>query len=159
MRYYLGLGSNLGDRKTNLARCRGLLDFEHIRMIQASRLYETEPVGLGDQPWFLNQVVEIESSLGPEDLLSCLKALEREMGRTPGRPGGPRLIDIDILLAGKTVVDLPELQVPHPRLPERNFVLQPLLELAPEAVHPVSGTTMRQLWAECKDASKVILYR
>ena len=159
MRYFLSLGSNLGDRETNLARCRDLLEREQIRIIQASQVYETEPVGRRDQPWFLNQAVEVDSALDPGDLLALLKALERETGRVPGRPGGPRLIDVDILLAGSALVNLPDLTVPHPRLPERRFVLRTLLDIAPDAVHPASGKTIRQLWDETEDPSKVVLYR
>lgn len=158
MRYHLGLGSNLGERKANLERCRELLERENIRIIRMSRLYETEPVGHRDQPWFLNQVLEVETFLDPENLLAKMKTLEREMGRLPGRSGEPRPIDLDILLAGETVLDVPNLSIPHPRLTERRFVLKPLLEIAPDAIHPVSGKSIRRLWDACGDSSKVILY-
>lgn len=126
--YHLGLGSNLGDRGANLdaaiAALRAL-----GRVPRLSRRYETAPVGYLAQPSFLNQVAELDCALEPRALLPELKRIERELGRTESFRNGPRLIDIDILLAGDVVIDDPVLRVPHPRLAERAFVLRPLAEL------------------------------
>jgi 2-amino-4-hydroxy-6-hydroxymethyldihydropteridine diphosphokinase len=149
MRYYLGLGSNLVDPRNNLARARRRLAANGIKILKTSSLYRTEPVGLSGQPWFLNQAVLVETSLSPWQLLRLAQRVESEMGRIPGPRNAPRVIDIDILLAGDTIVDTPSLTVPHPRLAERNFVLVPLAEIAPRAVHPLLKKTIRTL----RDAS------
>jgi 2-amino-4-hydroxy-6-hydroxymethyldihydropteridine diphosphokinase len=156
MRYYLGLGSNLGDPRRNLARARGRLAASGLRIRKTSSLYRTEPVGNIGQPWFLNQVVRIETDLSPWEILGLVKRLESEMGRTPGPPNGPRVIDIDILLAGDTIVDTPDLTVPHVRLAERNFVLAPLAEIAPRAVHPRLRKTIRTLLGASSDRARVV---
>jgi 2-amino-4-hydroxy-6-hydroxymethyldihydropteridine diphosphokinase len=155
----LGLGGNLGDRESFLRRCRDLLERSAIRILRGSSVYETEPIGPRQQPWFLNQVVEVETELGPQELLDAVKSIEAEMGRVPGPAGGPRVIDIDILLAGDRTLDTGRLQVPHPRLAQRNFVLVPLSEIAPEAVHPGLGKTIRELRAECRDTAVYSLFR
>jgi 2-amino-4-hydroxy-6-hydroxymethyldihydropteridine diphosphokinase len=155
----LGLGGNLGDRESFLRRCRDLLERSAIRILRGSSVYETEPIGPRQQPWFLNQVVEVETELGPQELLDAVKSIEAEMGRVPGPAGGPRVIDIDILLAGDRTLDTGRLQVPHPRLVQRNFVLVPLSEIAPEAVHPGLGKTIRELRAECRDTAVYSLFR
>ncbi len=159
MRYFLGLGGNLGDRESFLRRCRDLLKRSAIRILRGSSVYETEPVGPRQQPWFLNQVVEVETELGPQELLDAVKSIEVEMGRIAGPAGGPRVIDIDILLAGNRILDTGRLQVPHPRLAQRNFVLVPLSEIASEAVHPGLGKTIRELRAECRDKAAYSLFR
>ena len=142
-----------------LRRCRGLLERSAIRILRGSSVYETEPVGPRQQPWFLNQVVEVETELGPQELLDAVKSIEAEMGRIHGLDGGPRVIDIDILLAGDRTLDTGRLQVPHPRLAQRNFVLVPLSEIAPEAVHPGLGKTIRELRVECRDTAAYSLFR
>jgi 2-amino-4-hydroxy-6-hydroxymethyldihydropteridine diphosphokinase len=143
---FLGFGTNLGDRKKNLAYALNTLnDRPDLAVLRTSSIYETEPWGLADQPRFLNMVAEIETSIPPDELLERVKKLERDMGREDGPRFGPRLIDIDILLLEDQVVDQPDLIVPHASLHERAFVLVPLAELAPEIVHPVLNTTIGSL--------------
>ena len=142
---YLGLGANVGNRLANLrlalARMRTFARVEAV-----SRLYETAPVGLEDQPPFLNAACRATTGLEPAALLRFLKNLEAEIGRRPGGPlGGPRPIDLDILLYGERVVETKSLCIPHPRLADRAFVLAPLCDLAPELRHPLLGKTMREL--------------
>jgi len=155
LRYYLGLGGNTGDRFANLEAAVRRLREEGVRIIGRSSIYRTEPVGLRNQPWFLNQALKVETRLSPEQLLKTAKAVEAGMGRKPGRRNGPRPIDIDILLAGKRNVRTAGLQIPHPRLAERRFVLVPLAEIAPRAVHPVLRKTIRSILRDCPDASAV----
>ncbi len=155
VRYFLGLGSNLGRKRANLARARTLLEKRGVRILRKSSEYLTQPVGDRDQPWFVNQVVEVETRLDALPLLALSKALEGEMKRRPARRNGPRLIDIDILLAGRRIISHPSLQVPHPRLARRRFVLAPLAEIAPRAVHPLRRKTARRLLQEINDTSAV----
>lgn len=144
MQVYLGLGSNLGNRRANLERAVQLLG-EWLRVEEVSSLYETAPLGHADQPMFLNAVCRVETDLGPLQLLSLLKGIESALGRVPSFAGGPRSIDLDILFCGDMVMETGELTVPHPRIAERAFVLVPLLEIAPDLVHPASGESVRQL--------------
>jgi 2-amino-4-hydroxy-6-hydroxymethyldihydropteridine diphosphokinase len=138
-RAYVGLGSNLGDREESLLRAVDLLR-ERIEVSAVSSFRETEPWGYVDQPAFLNAAVEVETELGPRELLEVLLEVERVLGRTREGPRyGPRTIDIDLLLYGDEVVDEPGLTVPHPRLHERRFALEPLAELDPELVVPGRG--------------------
>lgn len=146
-RIYLSLGSNLGDREGNLRQAIALLDAPGLRILRVSSLYETEPMEVRDQPWFLNLVVEAETGLFPKLLLARIRKIELELGRKRVRPKGPRTIDIDILLYGESVIDAAELIVPHPRLTERRFVLEPLAELVPDLRHPVNRRTIRELLA------------
>ncbi len=126
---FVALGSNVGDRLANLARAVSLLDGrEDITVVRSSRVYETDPVG-PPQPDYLNAVVEVETTLGPDDLLRACLDVERAMGRERGERWGPRLIDLDVLTFGDETIDEPGLVVPHPRMHERGFVLIPLLEL------------------------------
>jgi 2-amino-4-hydroxy-6-hydroxymethyldihydropteridine diphosphokinase len=141
---YLSLGSNLGDRAVNLndALCR----LEGLgQLVAVSSFYETEPVDLADQPWFLNCAVKLDTEKMPKQLLGAILGLEREMGRQRGKKKGPRIIDIDILLFGSSIIEAPGLTVPHPALHQRRFVLEPLAEIASEARHPVFKRTVREL--------------
>jgi 2-amino-4-hydroxy-6-hydroxymethyldihydropteridine diphosphokinase len=151
---YLSLGSNVGDRERNLQeaiRRASALG----RVVAASSVYETEPVEFTDQPWFLNCVLALQTAAEPAQLLrECLR-IEHEMGRQRVLKKGPRSIDIDILLFGDAVVNTPELTIPHPEMTRRRFVLQPLAEIAPELLHPVSQKTVMQILAELPAGQRV----
>jgi len=147
---FLALGTNLGDRSAALqAALRGLPPA--IQQVEQSTVYETPPWGLAEQPPFLNMVVRGGTLLNPHELLEYLKKLETRLGRLPSVRWGPRLIDIDILFYDDLVLRSPELSVPHPHLQERAFVLVPLMDLAPDLVHPVLGETIQQLAAKVED--------
>jgi 2-amino-4-hydroxy-6-hydroxymethyldihydropteridine diphosphokinase len=142
---YLSLGSNLGDRQFHLQRAVACFEQERIIVKRQSSVYETEPQDVASQPWFLNIVVECETRLFPLQLLKVLQRIERQVGRVRESAvrRGPRVIDIDILLFGNAVVHTPQLTIPHPGMTERRFVLEPLLEIAPEIRHPVTKRTFR----------------
>jgi 2-amino-4-hydroxy-6-hydroxymethyldihydropteridine diphosphokinase len=144
---YIALGSNLGDRAENLRQAREQIAAPDLRVLRASSIYETAPRDVTDQPWFLNQVIECETELFPRQLLERLQKVERAIGGKRRIAKGPREIDLDILLFGDAVVKAPELEVPHPRLAERRFVLEPLAELVPEKKHPGTRRTMREMLA------------
>jgi 2-amino-4-hydroxy-6-hydroxymethyldihydropteridine diphosphokinase len=150
---YIGLGSNLGDRAENLRAARERLEASGVRIRRGSSLYETEPREMLDQPWFLNQVIEAETTLFPRQLLARLNMIEREMGRLRIAPKGPRTIDLDILLFGNAVVHAAGLEIPHPRMAERRFVLEPLAELAADLRPPRGRRTVREMLAEVMDQS------
>jgi len=141
---YIGLGSNLGDRRENLSQAAAALP-PRVSLAAASPIYETDPWGYLDQPAFLNQVWEVETILSPLDLMKYLKQIERELGRQVTFRNGPRVIDLDILFYGDRILDKDRLVIPHPRLHERAFVLVPLADLAPDLYHPVFGKTIRVL--------------
>jgi 2-amino-4-hydroxy-6-hydroxymethyldihydropteridine diphosphokinase len=151
---YLSLGSNLGPRRelllTAIERLRRV-----ARILSVSSFYETQPVEVTDQPWFLNCVVALETNHSPEHLLKELLAIERDMGRERTRKKGPRQIDLDILLFGNYTIDSPHLVIPHPAMHQRRFVLEPLAEIAPEARHPLLKKTVRELLAELPDTQVV----
>lgn len=144
---YLGLGSNLGDRAENLRRAtKAIHTLADTSVLRLSHVYESEPIGVADQPRFLNAVAEVETSMGPRDFLGALKRIEYDLGRSPSAERwGPRVIDIDIVLWGSAQIDVPGLRVPHPEFRKRAFVLAPLCELAPDAVDPETGRTIREL--------------
>jgi 2-amino-4-hydroxy-6-hydroxymethyldihydropteridine diphosphokinase len=141
---YLSLGSNIGDRRANLQEAISLLA-PSAHVLRVSPTYETEPVDYTDQAWFLNLVVEAETALSPTRLLSRLAAIERALGRVRTIPKGPRTIDIDLLLYGDVAVDTTRLQVPHPRMAARRFVLAPLADLAPDLRHPLTRQTVSEM--------------
>lgn len=141
---YLSLGSNVGHRETHLRGAINRLESAG-RVISVSSFYETEPVEVTTQAWFLNCAVQIETTKRPEELMTFILGIEREMGRQRMQNKGPRTIDIDILLFGNTVVNSLKLTVPHPAMHERRFVLQPLAEIAPEAQHPVFKKAVREM--------------
>ncbi len=144
VRFFLGLGSNLGDRMDNLERGLRILG-ERIKLIKVSSIYETEPWGVVEQSSFLNCVVEGETSASPEGMLRILKGAEERVGRRPTFEWGPRVFDADLLFYGNRIVNLPQLTVPHPRIQERAFVLVPMAEIAPDLVHPLMGMSMEAM--------------
>jgi len=153
---YLGLGSNVGDpvaqiRKA-LERIRGA---KGIRILRVSSLYRTEPQGETEQDWFVNAVAEVETSLLPLQLLDLLQEIETRMERNTPYRWGPRSIDLDILFFGNRIVEEPELTIPHPLVEQRRFVLEPLVELAPNGIHPLNGKTFQDLLEELGTAQQV----
>ncbi|MGC1617743.1 MAG: 2-amino-4-hydroxy-6-hydroxymethyldihydropteridine diphosphokinase [Candidatus Acidiferrum sp.] len=152
---YLSLGSNIGDREPNLRAAIAALPPAGVRIKQVSSLYETEPVDHLDQPWFLNCVLEAETELPPQVLLHVLHSIESQLGTKKKFSKGPRKIDVDILLYGEETIDTPDLQIPHPRMLLRRFVLAPLAEIAPALQHPSWRTTAAQLLAQSSDKSRV----
>jgi len=152
---YIGLGSNLGDRYANIA-----LAIDKMRLIPATRVVEqstdylTAPVGPQDQPHFVNSAVKITTDQSPRELLDALKAIEKSMGREETYRWGPRVIDLDILLYDNVVIDEEGLRIPHPEMHLREFVLEPLCEIAPEAYHPVLKKTVREMLHDLRGAWK-----
>lgn len=151
----LGLGSNLGDREAAIAGALSRLEARGFRLSLASSLYETQPVGGPPQGLFLNAVAAGETELGPEELLAACLAVEQELGRVRAEPNGPRTIDVDILLFGSLTREAPAPVIPHPRLHQRRFVLEPLAEILPDLVHPRLGRSVRELRRDCADTSSV----
>ena len=154
---YLGLGSNLGDREANLREAIERIKRLGLEVVRASSIYETEPVGYTDQPRFLNQVIEVnlDSQFRVSDLLHAVLKIERDMGRKRTIPNGPRVIDIDILIYGEVeIADPPQLILPHPRMHERRFVLEPLSEIAPDLMHPRLKKTCRELLDALEESEK-----
>jgi 2-amino-4-hydroxy-6-hydroxymethyldihydropteridine diphosphokinase len=149
---YLGLGSNIGDRERNLQRALETLASADLRITRVSPVYETEPVEFTQQSWFLNQVAEAETELFPMQLLGRVARVERDLGRVRGIPKGPRIIDIDILFFGRAVVRTAKLEIPHPAIAERRFVLVPLADLASDLRHPVTRKTVREMLEAAPEA-------
>jgi 2-amino-4-hydroxy-6-hydroxymethyldihydropteridine diphosphokinase len=154
---YLGLGSNLGNRALNIYSALRRLQ-EEIQLDRISSLYETQPVGHADQPWFLNLVCTGETHLSPEGLLVLAKRIERRMGRKEGVRFGPRIIDIDILFYEDLIMDTPQLEIPHPRLAERGFVLIPLNEVAPNLLDPRLNVAVGELLDGATSLEETRLY-
>ena len=151
---YLSLGSNLGDRAAHLAQAIARMAVAGT-VERVSAFYETQPVDVPDQPWFLNCVLALETEKSPDDLLRFILSIESDMGRVRTRRRGPRTIDIDIVLFGERIVDEPGLKIPHPAMHQRRFVLEPLVEIAPQVCHPTLGKSVRELLAELPESPVV----
>ena len=156
---YIALGTNVGEREANLLQALRLLPESGVHIRRVSSIYETEPVDYLDQEWFLNAVLEGETELDALDLLSALRVIEARMGSKKAFAKGPRKIDLDVLLYGNETIDTPELQVPHPRMLERKFVLIPLAEIAPNLRHPSWKSGVAHLLAASADHSSVKKFR
>lgn len=148
---FLGLGSNVGDSEALLQSAMDRLNGPDLKLLRVSSVYETEPIGLREQRWFLNLVAEFQTELFPKQLLQRIRRVERELGRKRTVRNGPRTIDIDILLYGNSVVKTEALEIPHPRYHERRFTLAPLTELNPELRDPVTRRSMAEMLAALKD--------
>jgi len=155
MRYFLSLGSNLGDKEKNLTLALFLLEKEGVEILKMSSLYEAQPVDFPSQLWFYNELAEVRTKANPEALLDLVKKIEQKMGRKRGQEKGPRIIDIDIILAEDSVIRKKDLKIPHPRMEKRNFVLLPFVEISPDTVHPVFNEDMKTLWKKSNDRSIV----
>lgn len=147
---YLGLGSNIEPREQYLARSKNLLRQHDITVIEQSSLYETEPL-TPEQSWYINQVIAVTTDQSPQQLLHTLKAIEHDLGRKPRERWAEREIDLDILLYDNLIVDTLSLQIPHPELTKRKFVLVPLAEVAADAIEPRTGKTIKELLEDCND--------
>lgn len=145
---HIGIGSNLGKREENCAKAIGLLLEDGITVTRMSSMIETEPWGVTDQQKFINTAVKARTDLGPEELLAALKKIEFYMGRLPSARWGPRLVDLDILFYDDLVMKTDDLEIPHPYIKDRDFVLKPLAEIAPEKMHPLLKKTVRELLEE-----------
>lgn len=152
---YLALGSNIGDREKNLREAIRILRESALQVTKISSIYETEPVDYLDQPWFLNAVLEAQTNLTAAELLATLCNIESQMGSKKAFAKGPRLIDLDILLYDEATIDTPDLQIPHPRMLQRNFVLVPLAEIAPTLRHPSWPASATALLSGSPDISMV----
>jgi 2-amino-4-hydroxy-6-hydroxymethyldihydropteridine diphosphokinase len=152
---YLLTGSNLGNREQNLATACELVNRHCGSIIKSSSLYETAAWGKTDQPSFLNQALEVHTSLNATQLMRCVLKVEKMMGRMRKEKYGPRIIDIDILLFNNEIHDYPFLKLPHPEMQNRRFALLPLAEIAPDAIHPVFNKTIAELLNECEDKLEV----
>jgi 2-amino-4-hydroxy-6-hydroxymethyldihydropteridine diphosphokinase len=148
---YLSLGSNMGDRESNLRKALRALHSDDFRIVRVSSTWETAPMYLTGQSDFLNIVAEAETTIFPMRALLRAARIERDMGRRRVTPNGPRVIDIDLVLFGRFVMDTPQLKLPHPRMAERRFVLEPLAELAPDLRHPVTGKSVREMLGAVSD--------
>lgn len=153
---FVGFGSNVGGPVARVREAVGrLAHLPRIKVIRVSSLYRTEPVGLEEQDWFVNGVARLESGLSPRELMRGLLSVERAMGRTRMIPGGPRVIDLDLLLFGDLVMGEADLWIPHPRLHERRFVLVPMCEVAPHVLHPVLKKEMADILKDLEDNKSV----
>lgn len=142
---YIGIGSNIGNREENCLQAIRLIKEHGISVRKQSGMHETEPWGVKDQPKFINMAIELETGKKPKELLAVLKEIEKKMGRTEAVKWGPRIIDLDILLYDDLIIKTSEFEIPHPLVHEREFVLKPLCEIAPEKRHPVLGKTIKEM--------------
>jgi len=145
---HIGIGSNLGDRECNCLKALEELEKRGIKVAKKSSRYETEPWGVRDQPRFVNMAVEADTDLSPGEVLRVIKDIEKKLGRREVLRWGPRIVDLDILLYDDQVIDETDLRIPHPHMHERDFVLKPLSEIAPEAMHPLLKKTVREMLSE-----------
>jgi 2-amino-4-hydroxy-6-hydroxymethyldihydropteridine diphosphokinase len=152
---YLLIGGNMGDRERNLRETIAAINGAAGDVAAVSHVYETEAWGRTDQPAFLNQALKLQTNYAPEALLALLIGIEESLGRKRQKKYDPRTIDIDIIFYNDLVVRTPELEIPHPRMAERRFVLAPLAELAPDMVHPVLHATVEQMLLACTDTLTV----
>lgn len=153
---FIGLGSNLGNRKKNIENSVDLfVGAKRINLLKRASYYETEPVG-PNQPWFINTAIEVETSFTPEALLDRCKEVERKIGRVDTLHWGPRLVDLDLLLFGDRTLNTERLEIPHPQMEKREFVLRPLIELEPKLTHPELGTPLKALLTKTDEDKKVI---
>ncbi len=150
---YISIGSNLGSREENCKRAVSLLAESNVTIRKQSRMYETEPWGVKDQPPFINMAIEIETDKNPEDLLGILQNIEKHMGKAKTVKWGPRIIDLDMLFYDDLIIDTPQLEIPHPFMHEREFVLKPLAEIAPDKKHPVIGKTVKEMYEVVRKSS------
>jgi 2-amino-4-hydroxy-6-hydroxymethyldihydropteridine diphosphokinase len=151
---YIALGSNLGDRLAHLRQAvRALRELGEVESV--SPVYETEPVGYADQPRFLNAVLRLRTELSPRELLERMQEIERQAGRVRPFPNAPRTLDLDLILYDDTVMETPELTLPHPRFHERAFVLRPLVDIAPDVVHPLLDLTAREMLARLEPVTGI----
>jgi len=148
---FLSLGSNIGDREAQLRDAMRRLEESGVHIVRRSSIHETEPEDVLDQPRFLNMAIEIETELSAEELLQTIHKIEADLGRERTIPKGPRTIDIDILLYADTVFETPQLEIPHPRMAQRRFVLEPLAEIASDVRDPVTGKTVREMLADLSE--------
>lgn len=155
MKYFLSIGSNLEDREKNLSQTQLLLEKEGVEILKESSLYKTQPVDFPSKSWFYNQVLEVKANVKPEALLTLIKKIEQKMGRDLPAKKAPRIIDIDILLAEKTVIRTKKLEIPHPRMEKRNFVLVPFSEISPDIVHPLLNISVKDILKKSNDPSIV----
>jgi 2-amino-4-hydroxy-6-hydroxymethyldihydropteridine diphosphokinase len=155
---YIGIGSNLGDAMDNCRRAVQAISLDTSnQLLRCSPFYRTEPMGKMDQPWFVNGVVAVETLLTPRDLLKFMHSIEKKMGRERRERWEPRIIDLDILFYDKKIVNEVDLQIPHPRLHERRFVLVPLRDIAPDLIHPVLAKTVSKILSELSETERVDL--
>jgi 2-amino-4-hydroxy-6-hydroxymethyldihydropteridine diphosphokinase len=152
---FLLLGTNLGDRKKNLSNARNAIEISVGTILEASSIYQTAAWGKTNQPDFLNQALEIQTSLSPEEVLAEILKIEYSMGRKRDQHWGERIIDIDILLFEKEIISSTALKIPHPELARRRFALEPLTEIAGDVIHPVLHLTIREILAQCPDLLEV----
>lgn len=159
MRVYIGIGSNLGNRKSNLLKAIEMINNCSCSVLRESPIYETEPWGFDCDLFFLNMVIEADTSLSPQDLLSFLQNIEHDLGRTrKGQGYSSRTIDLDILFYDDLIINEQSLIIPHPLIEQRLFVLRPLFDLRPDLLHPVSKRSIEELLSSCNNNSHIVQY-